>query len=71
MTSFPPIRYDRRQVALMLEFAMFFSPDFGKQIGEIGARLQMIVVGIIAPTSAVLEHFELKVDGKGYVWNPR
>jgi hypothetical protein len=71
MTPFPPIHYNRRQVALMVTFAAYLSADFAGQVGEVATRISMIAAGIIAPTPAILEFFGLQRDGRGYVWNPR
>jgi len=71
MNPFPPIHYNRRQVALMVQFAVYLSADFAGQVGEVAARISMIAAGIIAPTPAILGFFDLQKDGKRYVWNPR
>jgi hypothetical protein len=66
-----PIRYDRRQVALMVEFASRLSVDFAAQVGEASARILEMASGTLAPTPNVLRHFALQAEGDGYVWSPR
>jgi hypothetical protein len=65
------IRYTKRQVALMVTVAMHFNPSFATQACEPAARAAMVAAGIMAPTPAILESFDLRKDGKRYVWNPR
>jgi hypothetical protein len=59
-----PIHYNRRQVALMVQVAAHFDPDFAGQAGE-------IIDGSLDPTLTVLNLFSLRAEGEGYVWNPR
>jgi len=66
-----PLRYNRRQVALMLTVATHFNPSFTKQAGESAACAALMVVGIMASTPAILKAFDLRLDWKRYVWNPR
>lgn len=66
-----PIRYNRRQVALMVKVADFSSVSFAREVGEEPARILQMAAGEIAPTPAVLRHFALKAEGRSYVWHPR
>jgi hypothetical protein len=66
-----PIRYNRRQVALMVKIAAYFSVNFAAQVGEASALILEIAAGELAPTPAVLRHFDLKAEGRSYAWNPR
>ncbi len=69
--AFAPIRYNRRQVALMVTVALYFNPAFASQSGENTTRMALVTAGIIPPPPAILEAFNLQKDGSGYVWNPR
>jgi hypothetical protein len=71
MKNFAPIHYDRRQVALMVKVAAFFSDNFAQEAGEISTRVTLIASGMIAPTPAVVRFLDLQIDGEGFVWNPR
>jgi hypothetical protein len=66
-----PIRYNRRQVALMVKIAAYFSVDFASHVGEASTLILQIAAGELAPTPAVLRHFGLESEGRSYVWNPR
>jgi integrase len=66
-----PIRYDRRQVALMVYFESRLSVGFAAQVGDAPARILEIAADEFAPTPAVLRHFALKAEGRSYVWHPR
>jgi hypothetical protein len=66
-----PIRYNRRQVALMVKFENYLSVSFATQVGEAPARILEIAAGELAPPPAVLRHFGLEAKGRSYVWNPR
>jgi hypothetical protein len=66
-----PIRYNRRQVALMVKVADFSSVSFAAQVGEASALILEMAAGELAPTPAVLRHFGLESEGRSYVWNPR
>ena len=72
LSPFKPIRYDRRQVALMVTVAVHFNSSFARRAGEVASRVPMVAAGIMPPTPAILEAFDLQSDGKrGYQWNPR
>ena len=66
-----PIRYNRRQVALMVKIAAHFSVSFAAQVGEASTLISKMAAGELAPTPAVLRHFGLEAEGRSYVWNPR
>lgn len=66
-----PIRYSRRQVALMVTFATIYSSGFATQVGEASTLIPKIAAGEAPPTPAVLRHFGLEADGQGYVWSPQ
>jgi len=66
-----PIRYNRRQVALMVKIASCFSHSFAAQVGEAPARILEIAAGELVPPPAVLCRFGLEAKGRSYVWNPR
>jgi hypothetical protein len=71
MKPFDPIRYSRRQVALMVKICDHLSPDFAKQVNQAGDQILKISEGRVPPSAAVLRYFDLKSDGRGYVWQPR
>ena len=55
-----PIRYDRRQVALMVKVAAFLNPDLVQRSSKAANRMAMVAV------------LGLHADGKGgFVWSPR
>jgi hypothetical protein len=67
-----PIRYNRRQLSLMVAIA---AADSAGRLAETTAtsasELQMMAAGSMAPTSAILAFFDLRRDGKDFVWQPR
>ena len=66
-----PIRYDRRQVALMVKVAAYFHPHFAERAGEAATVIRRVAQGRKAPTLAILDIFGLHAEGKDYVWNLR
>jgi hypothetical protein len=75
MSAFKPIRYDQRQVVLMVKVAAFYDPKFAKKVREPrGAALDLLVKlleGGMPPSPAILRYFDLQREGKAFVWNPR
>ena len=71
MNSLKPIRYNRRQVALMVTVARHFDSGFAGCIGETSTRVNLVAAGIAAPTAKIAAAFGLRKDGRGYQWNPR
>lgn len=66
-----PIRYDRRQVALMVRVAMFYSLNsIMDTTGRSQRELSAMADQKTAPTQPVLDYFRLTVDGSEYVWDP-
>ena len=66
-----PIRYNRRQVALMVTVARYFDSGFAGCIGEPSTRVNLVAAGIAAPTAKIAQAFGLRKERKGFVWNPR
>jgi hypothetical protein len=67
-----PIRYDARQVALMLRVAMFYHPEsVMASTGRSRRELNAMADQKTAPTKPVLDYFRLTVDGAEYVWDPK
>lgn len=66
-----PIRYDRRQVALMVAVAAHFNPEIVPQPSKNATRAALVDAGIIPPNQALLDLFGLKAQGEGFVWGPR
>lgn len=66
-----PQTYSLRQVALMVQVAMLWAPDFAGRVGESRSRIPLMAAGLIPPTPAVLRFFELETEGDSYLWNPR
>ena len=66
-----PIRYNRRQVSLMVTVARHFDPGFAGRIGEPSATVSLVAAGIAAPTAKIVQAFGLRKERKAFVWNPR
>ncbi len=68
-----PIRFDHRQVALMVKVANRSDPRFAKKLNEtsdvIDLCIDLIAEGCMEPSHAILRYFALRKDGKGYLWN--
>jgi len=72
LSRMQPIRYDARQVALMLQVAMFYHPESVMGSAGLGGReLDAMAARKMAPTKKVLDYFRLTVDGSEYVWDPK
>lgn len=72
--AFAPIRYNRRQVALMVRVAMMFDPDFSRKVREPKYALDLLAINIeqgYGPKAALLRYFNLHRDGEAFAWNPR
>ncbi len=69
-----PIRFNRRQLALMVRVADFLDPKFARKVGEprwaIGMYADLMTEGC-PPSPAILRYFSLRKERGGYVWNPR
>ena len=66
-----PIRYNRRQVSLMVTVARHFDPGFAGRIGEPSAMVSLVAAGVAAPTAKIAQAFGLQKTGRRFVWNPR
>jgi hypothetical protein len=65
-----PIRFERREVALMVQIVALYVPNLPKTTGETASRIPLIAAGIIDPTPAILKFLNLQMQGDGYVWHP-
>ena len=66
-----PIRYNRRQLSLMVTVARHFDSGFAGCIGEPSATVSLVAAGIAAPTAKIVQAFGLRKERKAFVWNPR
>jgi hypothetical protein len=71
MNTFKPIFYKKSQVAFMVQVAVHFDPGFAGRIGEPSARVNLVAVGVAAPTAKIAQAFGLQKTGRRFVWNPR
>jgi hypothetical protein len=70
-TAFAPIRYNARQVALMIQVALLYAPNSIMDATGLSRReVNAMAAQRIAPTKAVLDYLRLTVDGEEYVWDP-
>ncbi len=72
--AFKPIRFNRRQVALMVRVADYFHPNLAQQVGEPEGAMDLyadLIIEGFPLTPALLKFFGLKRDGRSFLWNPR
>lgn len=65
-----PIRYTRRQVALMVEYAAHLNPEFRNWADE-EDMVWLLKYCDAKPKSTVLKFFNLRRVKGAYQWNPR
>lgn len=67
-----PVRFNRRQVALMVQIAMLYRIDsIMMTTGHSPAQLRAMAAGKIRPSRAVRDYFRLKARGSAYLWDPK
>lgn len=73
MTGFilTPTTYNRREVALMIEVALLWAPDFAKKVRERYSDLLCMADQTLWPSPEVLNFLELTRHEEGFVWQPR
>lgn len=66
-----PIRYDGRQVAIMIQVALLYSKDsLMDNTGHNLGTLRSMAAQKRPPNLTVLRYLRLTVDGSEYVWDP-
>src|SRR5580698_253819 len=67
-----PIRFNRRQVALMVAVAILYDVDsLQDDTGHTRRELRAIAAQKMEPSRAMLDFFRLKRSRAAYIWDPR
>lgn len=62
------VRYTSAQVALLIKFAVFLDPSFGRKVNLSPVQLRLMSIGRMRPTASVLKRFRLQKQEGGFAW---
>lgn len=73
MTTFilKPRTYTPHEVALMVQVALLWAPEFAAKVNEVRHDLLCMADQTLSPSPEVLSVLELTPHEEGYLWQPR
>lgn len=70
ISHFPPIRWSKKDVSVMVRVRIHDDLEqFSQTTGASIRQIRAIAAGRHKPTAAILDYFNLKKSGEGFIWH--